>query len=87
MPALVKRSDTEIPPELIVLIVMIAAAFLVCCGFAIHKAFGLDDGNTFKPMSQEQEQYMVDVRMRNLKMLEYEGMMGRIHGRERSDAG
>jgi hypothetical protein len=65
----------DIPQAIIVLFVMIGAAALVCCGFAVHSfAVGFArDGNGFKPLTSEQADYMREVRSRNLDALQLEG--------------
>jgi hypothetical protein len=71
----VKRDDgLLIPPGLIVLLIMIAAIFVTCMAYAVHKTFGFGtDGNGFKPMSVAQMDYMAEVRVRNMEHLEQEG--------------
>jgi hypothetical protein len=64
----------DIPSTIIVLLVMIAAAALVCCGYAVHSfAVGFTGVNGFKPLSSEQADYMREVRSRNLDALQAEG--------------
>ncbi|OAL03981.1 hypothetical protein IQ06DRAFT_195859, partial [Phaeosphaeriaceae sp. SRC1lsM3a] len=74
---LLKRDDNmgfELPPALIILLILIGAGFLVACGFAIHSAFGFGPNpNRIKPMSAEQMEYMAEVRIRNMTCLEQEG--------------
>jgi hypothetical protein len=64
----------ELPPTIIVLLIMIAAGFVVCMGFAVHNAFGFgDNSNQPKPMTVEQMEYMAEVKVRNLEALQREG--------------
>jgi hypothetical protein len=79
--SLLKRADDngfELPTPVIVLLIMIAAGFVVCMGFAIHSAFGFGpDNNKPKPMTVEQMEYMAEVKIRNLEALEREGRHAR----------
>ncbi|OAL51124.1 hypothetical protein IQ07DRAFT_586680 [Pyrenochaeta sp. DS3sAY3a] len=55
---------------LIVLLVMIAAGGLVCCGYAVYTIFLPDDEESgIKPPSVEQSRYMAEARLRNLRSL------------------
>ncbi|KAF1846845.1 uncharacterized protein K460DRAFT_284888 [Cucurbitaria berberidis CBS 394.84] len=83
LPHLVKRDDDyAIPPFAIILLIMVGSALLVCCGFAIHSVYGFGEDTTgIKPMSNEQEEYMNEVRARNLEALMYEGAKGRAERR------
>lgn len=78
MAPLVKRDDEFLMPKpVIVLLIMVGAIFLVCCGYAIHSAFGFgNDVNKIKPMTNEQQEYMAEVRVRNMDALAYEGQSG-----------
>lgn len=79
MPALVRRDEEYlIPKPIIVLLIMIGAGFAVCMGYAIHSAFGFGrNTNELKPISSEQQEYMAEVRVRNMDALAYEGSKGR----------
>jgi hypothetical protein len=53
---------------------MFGAIALVCCGYAVHSAFGFGkDTNELKPMSNAQQEYMAEVRVRNMDALAFEG--------------
>lgn len=85
-----KRDDGNMgftmPPSIIVLLVLVAAGFVVCCGFAIHSAFGFGpDANKPKPMNVEQLEYINEVRVRNLEAMEREGRLVRGYGKRRTD--
>jgi hypothetical protein len=79
MPALAKRDDEFlIPKPVIVILIMLGAIFLVCCGYAVHSAFGFGtDHNKLKPLSNAQQEYMAEVRVRNMDALAYEGAVSR----------
>ncbi|CAO2654638.1 Nn.00g113710.m01.CDS01 [Neocucurbitaria sp. VM-36] len=79
MSPLVRRDEAYlIPKPVIVLLIMIGSGFLVCMGFAIHSAFGFGrNQNGIKPLSNEQQEYMAEVRTRNMDALAYEGAKGR----------
>jgi hypothetical protein len=53
-----------IPDTVIVLLCIISAAFAVTCGYAVTR-FWFKDPVGVKPMGNEQQAYMRDVRMRN----------------------
>lgn len=73
-----------LPPSIIILLIMLAASFLVCMGFAIHSAFGFGtDPNQPKPMSVEQMEYMAEVKVRNLEALQREGRSWMSTGKRR----
>lgn len=74
----------EIPPTIIVLLIILGSLFVVCLGYAIHSTFGFhDEGNGIKPMSVEQMEYMAEVRVRNMRVLDYEGSLARGMGGRR----
>ena len=74
---LLRRDEYVIPPSIIVLLIIIGAGFLVCCGYAIHSAFGFGkDTDGIKPLSNAQYDYMAEVRARNTDALAYEGAKG-----------
>lgn len=84
MPALtiLKRDDNnlgyELPPPVIVLLIMFGAGFVTCLGYAVHKVWGFgDDPNLPKPVSVEQMEYMNEVKARNMEAIEYESRVGR----------
>jgi hypothetical protein len=75
--SILKREDNMgflLPPSIIVLLIMLAAIFVTCMAYAVHKTFGFGtDGDGFRPMSVEQMEYMAEVRIRNMEHLEVEG--------------
>jgi hypothetical protein len=74
---LLKRASDmgyDIPPTVIVLLIMFASLCVVCLGYATHKLLGFStDGNGFKHITVEQMEYMAEVRVRNMASLQYEG--------------
>jgi hypothetical protein len=77
--ALQKRDNMgyAISPSLIVFLCMLGAGMLVCLGFAVYRlAFG-DTTHMLPPMSDEQGQYIREVRERNIRAIEmlYGGRM------------
>lgn len=59
-----------IPPMAIVILIMIGAGIVSCCCYAVIRMFSPeDDGNVFKSPSEEQQQYMAEVRARNVDMI------------------
>lgn len=73
------KRDEEylLPKPVIVLLIMLGALLVVCMGFAIHSVFGFaKDGNGLKPMTNEQQEYMAEVRARNMDALAYQGSKG-----------
>jgi hypothetical protein len=85
MSHLLKRDNGfEMPTPVIVLLIMVAAGFVVCMGFAVHSAFGFGtDNNKPKPMTVEQMEYMAEVKIRNLEALEREGRHAKGGGMRR----
>lgn len=82
---LTKRDDT-VPPEAVVILVMLGALAVVFLGYAVHRLWGFrEDGNGHKPRSVEQEQYMADVRMRNVDILAREVRGSRYGHKTRVD--
>ena len=66
---------------------MLAAVCVTCLAYAIHKTFGFGyNGNSIKPMSVEQMEYMAEVRVRNMDALAREGRLawhaGKMRGNE-----
>ncbi|KAF2016705.1 hypothetical protein BU24DRAFT_208118 [Aaosphaeria arxii CBS 175.79] len=59
-------------PWVVILIVLLAAGGVVCCGFAVCSLYGDNDENKIKSISQEQAKYMAAVRSRTVKMLAFE---------------
>ncbi|KAI4917315.1 hypothetical protein J4E90_003822 [Alternaria incomplexa] len=63
-----------IPEGAIILLILFGAGLLVCMGYAIHKTFGFRrNPNEFRHMSAEQQEYMAEVRVRNMQGLMAEG--------------
>lgn len=85
MSHLVKRDDEYvIPKPLIVLLIMLGALLVVCMGYAIHATFGFGhDPHGLKDCSVEQQEYMAEVRVRNMSGLMYEGAKGQGYGHRR----
>lgn len=74
-----QKRDEEylIPKPVIVLLIMFGAGLLVCCGYAVHSVFGFGkDSNRMKPLSNEQQEYMAEVRVRNMDLMAHEGARG-----------
>lgn len=73
MPALhlAKRDNMGylIPPIVIWLLTLLGAAVAVTLGYAVHRLMGLEDAPPWKSRSGEQDDYMRDVRRRNLERL------------------
>lgn len=70
-----------IPKPLIVLLIMMGAIFVVCMGYAIHATFGFGNNpNRLRPLSPEQQEYMAEVRVRNMEGLMHEGAKSRVNG-------
>ncbi|KAH8728607.1 hypothetical protein GQ44DRAFT_608512 [Phaeosphaeriaceae sp. PMI808] len=68
----------SLPPTVIILIIMIGACMLTCLGYAVHKIWGFgEDSNGFRPMSVAQMEYMAEVRVHNLQVLENESRLAR----------
>lgn len=84
----VKRDNMgyAIHPLLIVLLIMLAAALVVCMGFAVNRLFVGEESDGLRPRSVEQEQYMVDVRQRNLAILAQEGRRSQLGRKPYMDA-
>ena len=73
---LAKRDNMgyAIPPAAIILLILLAAAACVCMGYAVHRLMGLQDANSgYRARTAEQEDYMREVRTRNLHGLMAEG--------------
>lgn len=66
-------------PLLIVLIVLVAAAFLIAMGFGISGMYVKNEEDPFKDQADSQKIYMRDVRLRYIQMLQNE--VGRGRGR------
>jgi hypothetical protein len=77
---LTKRDDDyAIPQAAIILLILLGAGLLVCMGYAIHATYGFKkNGNGVRPLSPEQQEYMAEVRIRNMNGLMAEG--ARTHG-------
>jgi hypothetical protein len=78
MPAMAfeKRDNMgyAIHPSLIVLLILLAAAALVTCGYAVNRLVGIEESpNGFKARTVEQDDYMREVRSRNVDGLMSEG--------------
>jgi hypothetical protein len=78
MPALYleKRDNMgyAIPPAAIILLILVGAGGCVCVGFAIHRLMGAADADHgYRARTAEQEDYMREVRTRNLHGLMVEG--------------
>jgi hypothetical protein len=68
----------KVSPLVWVFLGVVVAGFVVSMGFGIHRLFRNDQEKPFAHRSAEQEQYMADVRMMNLKILEHEARQSRI---------
>lgn len=60
--------DMVLPDSAIIVIVILGAAALVLCGYALHRTFGMRISGggfdkTFNQRNPEQDQYMIDQRM------------------------
>jgi hypothetical protein len=65
----------------IVLVIIIGAGMLVCCGYAVTRFYGDIDDSGIKSFSQEQLAYMSEVRHRNLDALQqYAGYVKWVRG-------
>jgi hypothetical protein len=59
---------------------MLGAAALVTCGYAVSRLRGNTEiPEAFKPRTPEQEEYMREVRNRNIGGLMYEGRRSHMH--------
>lgn len=86
MSHLAKRDDGEylLPKPVIVLLIMFGAGFCVCCGYAVHSAFGIGGLNhNMNPPSEEQASYMAEVRIRSLDKVMQEGARSHYGQRRR----
>jgi hypothetical protein len=63
-----KRDNMGYPihPIAIVLLAILGAGFLVACAFAVHSSYGRSSADVLPGRSIAQEQYMQDVRARNV---------------------
>lgn len=68
---------TTVPPAAVVVLVMLGASALVVCGYAVHKLIGFGDMPPDQHRSHEQDEYMREVRARNLAGLSREGRHAR----------
>ncbi|KAF2678332.1 hypothetical protein K458DRAFT_436002 [Lentithecium fluviatile CBS 122367] len=76
------RTNSEMQPWLIVLVVIIAAGATVCCGLAVSQLCSPEESaSKIKSISQEQAIYMAEVHARNMDTLARES--GRIHFQKR----
>ncbi|CAG5163900.1 uncharacterized protein ALTATR162_LOCUS6574 [Alternaria atra] len=83
---LAKRDDYAIPPTVIVLLIMLGAGLVVCVGFAVNATFGFKEtANGIKPMSQEQQEYMAEVRVMNMNALMAAGASSHRGGLKRGE--
>jgi hypothetical protein len=85
---LTKRSgdDYPIPIGAIIILILLGAGLVVCMGYAIHKTFGFKNNpNYFKPLSLEQQEYMAEVRVRNMNGLMAEGARSHKGGLQRGE--
>ena len=64
---------TAIPPAAVVVLVMLGASALVVCGYAVHRLMGFGDMPPDQHRSHEQDEYMRELRARNLTGLLREG--------------
>ena len=75
-----------IPEGAIILLILFGAGLLVCMGYAIHKTFGFRrNPNEFRHMSAEQQEYMAEVRVRNMQVLMAEGARSQRGGPRRGE--
>ena len=91
MAPLMKRDDNNgflLPESIIVLLIILGAGFFVCCGYAIHSAFGFGtDDNGIKSHSASQYEYMAEVRARNMDALARTGARSQgAHGSYAKDS-
>jgi hypothetical protein len=84
---LTKRADDyPIPIGAIIILILLGAGLVVCMGYAIHKTFGFKNNpNHFKPLSPEQQEYMAEVRVRNMNGLMAEGVRSHKGGVQRGE--
>jgi hypothetical protein len=65
----------DISPALIIFLVILGAGFAVCCGFAIMRFYGEDpDERHWTKRTPEQDAYMREVRILNMKKLSRGGV-------------
>ena len=70
---LIKRDDDyAVPQPVIILLIMLGAGLLVCMGYAIHSMF-VPKPEGVKQITNEQMEYMAEVRIRNMDRLLAEG--------------
>lgn len=75
-----------IPEGAIIILILLSAGLLVCMGYAIHKTFGFRrNPNEFRHMSAEQQEYMAEVRVRNMQGLMVEGARSQKGGPRRGE--
>jgi hypothetical protein len=68
----------SIAPALIVLIILLASFLLVILGYATHRLLGLGpEHNSYRARTVEQDDYMREVRNRNLRGIMGEGRRSR----------
>ncbi|KAF2737226.1 hypothetical protein EJ04DRAFT_431394 [Polyplosphaeria fusca] len=70
-----------IHPSLIVLLIMLGAAFLVAMGFGVSRIYGTTQDHMLRPMSNEQAGYMREVRERGMQGLYWEGRRSQYRGK------
>jgi hypothetical protein len=63
---------STVPPAAVVVLVMLGASALVVCGYAVHRLMGFGDMPPDRHRSHEQDEYMREVRARNLTGLSRE---------------
>ncbi|OCL05359.1 hypothetical protein AOQ84DRAFT_299036 [Glonium stellatum] len=68
---------STVPPAAVVILVMLGASAVVVCCYAVHRLMGFGDTPPDKPRSTEQDEYMREVRTRNLMGLSREGKHAR----------
>ncbi|KAH6882213.1 hypothetical protein BKA58DRAFT_15608 [Alternaria rosae] len=75
-----------IPEGAIIVLILAGAGLLVCMGYAIHKTFGFrKNPNEFRHISAEQQEYMAEVRVRNMQGLMVEGARSHRGGPRRGE--
>ena len=69
--------EEKIPRSLIILLVILGAAFSVLCGYAFFRFFVNNDKQGLEDIPNEQREYMRDVRRRNKGINYFEARAGR----------
>jgi hypothetical protein len=73
MASLMKRDgEYAIPKMAIVILCMLGAVVALVMGFAMSRLFMSENTDGIKPLTAEQQEYMTEVRVRNINALEGE---------------